>query len=197
MTELVITGVSDTEDAYTRDGTASTNYNNTNLLVGKFGTGGGTTFTAAIKFDISGIPAGATIDDAQLELYMNAEESGTARTCYVDRFTSYEFVETQVTYNNAYTGQAWSTNIRDAANVGAEDSSLSLAGLGWKTFTGLATAIQDWLDNPGTNFGWRLEAGTANTSRKKFDSSDSGANIPILRINYTAASGFIPKVMVF
>jgi YD repeat-containing protein len=144
-----------------------------------------------LKWDISSIPPGSTVNSVSLVLNVT---NGTANT-----YELYElkrnWVENQVTWNSYSAGNAWQT----AGANGADDVGTTvLASLGTST-TGSYTinlntsgvaVIQKWVNNPSTNNGFII-SNSVSTDGLGFDSSEAAtaANRPRLVINYTPPCG--------
>jgi hypothetical protein len=77
----------------------------------------------------------------------------------------------------------WTTQGGDF--IGTDSASKMVAGLGPYTWTsaGLASDVQMWLDQPGTNFGWMLRGDESQTSAKVFGAKHT-ATPPRLVVNY-------------
>ena len=163
---------------------------------GQFLFTGRTQFAASIRrglvaFDIAGsIPAGSTINSAELTLNMSRTRLSTMRTTTLRRVLADWGEGTSDAFGQEGTGTAsatgdatwkhtffntvfWSTDGGDfSATVSA---SVGVAGLGaytWGSTAQMVADVQMWLDNPASNFGWivigdEASAGTA----KRFDSS--------------------------
>jgi hypothetical protein len=149
------------------------------------------TYSSLIKFDLSSIPAQATIDSAELDLYFY---SGTGGTSTVDVYRSKRaWVESDVTWNAYSSGNNWQT----AGAFGADDceqTSIGSAAIDdtyeHKIWSLSPSDIQDMITGGSwTNNGFLLRI-TAGTTTKYFNSSDySIANRrPMLVIEYTEAT---------
>ncbi len=198
----------------------STIYNNGNVNGSGQGlfagaSGNGTIQRGLIEFDLSSISAGSIITNVTLTMHVNSV--GSANT--VDTIT----LNTLLQSWNAGTagggnatnggGSGYAANPGDAtwtssgsspwAAGGAFNTSISdsleIGGIGFYTFSGtdLISNIQNWVDNPETNFGWILRGNELiNGSSKRFSSSENtgsgGANVPLLNIEYQVAVVPIP-----
>lgn len=142
-------------------GLKDTNYGNDVYL--RTAVGVSPAYRSILAFDISSIPAGATITSVKLHLYLNAATPGISRTLNLHKILE-AWLELQSTWNSRKTGVAWS-----GAGCEPDDSSSSstvsgskvvTATLGWYIWGSTAQMIadvQDWLDNPGNNEGWLLK----------------------------------------
>jgi hypothetical protein len=157
---------------------------------------------ALVRFDLSGLPAGAVITNAVLHLEGSKTQSGGV-VISVHRLT-----------------RAWGEGTTDAggqegkgaaaANGDATWSSAALASVGWTTPGGdfdampsamvhvagtgshawesaaLADDLMAWLEG-ADNHGWILVADeTAGRSTKRFESREAAANQPRVEVEYTA-----------
>jgi hypothetical protein len=162
---------------------------------------------AALHFDVAGsqIPAGSTIDSVTLTLHMSRTAGGAA-TVSLHRFTTAwgeagsnspgaEGTGTvpesgDATWIHTFfdTGQ-WSNAGGDF--VTAATASTVVQGTGfytWASSADMVSDIQDWLDNPASNFGWIVIGDeTTPVTAKRFDSRENDVveNRPSLTIFYT------------
>lgn len=169
------------------------------IFAGNNGSGG--IRRALIAFDLSGIPAGSTITQSELKLYVgNAPGTSPAQTVSIFPLTKNwgegttgssnptlsgggsgaVAVSPDATWANAATpSTAWTTIGGDFAGV----ASATVGSITTTTNTpytwssaAMVTDVQGWLDNPATNFGWILrnasDAGTQTV--RGFYSRESG-----------------------
>jgi uncharacterized repeat protein (TIGR01451 family) len=165
-----------------------------------------------MKFDLSGIPAGSTINSATLTLNVSkvplgavAEDVGLhqALADWGEGTSDSSTGGTGVGEGDgiqATTGDAtWKYtfwNTQSWTNLGGDFSTTSSAttnvsGLGQYTWSGagLVADVQQWLNNSASNFGWVLVGlETTNKTAKQFDSRQNAnpSNRPSLAIDYTA-----------
>ena len=147
-------------------------------------------FSSLIQWDLSAIPAGATILSASITV--------TAVNTSNDAFELYEvkrpWVEAEATFNQAAAGVAWGT----AGASGASDRGTTVLGavtapsLGQATVTlnaqGLAV-LQRWIANPAANYGLIFQDyANISTDDLDFHSSESStvSARPRLTIAYTS-----------
>lgn len=139
---------------------------------------------ALVRFDLSSIPAGSTINTAQLELYCTAVPS-TGQTLNIHYLTS-SWSETGATWNNMNAG--YDSTMRSFIPAGTST--------GWKTWTGLAQVVQGWVGGAIPNNGLMVknnsETGTT-TLAYQFASNNYATTgyRPILRVNYTAPNSWV------
>jgi len=180
------------------------------LFVGRVGPGrGGTIRRAVIAFDVAGaVPEGATVSDVVLTLFMSMTSSGDQSTT-VHRITSDwgegtsdatssgggggGGVGTESTAGDAtwihtfYDGEMWETPGGDF--VETESATLLVGAVGEYTFTSdeMVADVQQWLDDPSSNFGWIFIGNEAsNSTSKRFDSRENPVeeNRPRLTVTY-------------
>jgi hypothetical protein len=173
--------------------------------------GGGTTFTsggrnmggtarALLQFDIAGnIPAGATINSAALTLTVTAV-NGPGSTFELRRILAAWGEGTgqpgmgspatagEATWNHRLAPDtAWSNAGGDFGST--TNASQVIAGAGPYSFASedLAADVQQWLDDPETNFGWLLRSQSESTpgTIRRFAGRLDSINPPVLEINYT------------
>ena len=133
---------------------------------------------ALVQFDLSGIPAGSVINTAQLELYCTSPSS-VSQTLNLHN----------VTASWTQAGATW-TNMNAKYDGTVLSSRTGGTAMGWKSWTGLAGLVQEWIDGEVPNYGLMVknsaEIGTT-AYTYQFASSEHAtvANRPILRVNYT------------
>lgn len=167
---------------------------------------GEATFAAAgpdrglIKFDLSSIPASATITSAIMSLWLDQSatlHSDNARTMRAFRVLR-AWVESQATWNVWSTGNSWgtagasnTTTDREATDIGSCAFILSEAAGTKKDFMLSNSAVQQWVSGAFTNNGVVLINDTENEDFFYLRSSDSttSAQRPQFVVIYTAPSG--------
>ena len=151
-----------------------------------------------ITFDLSSIPADATINSATLSLWQEADLSDNNRTLRVYR-SKRAWVETQATWNIYSTGNSWQT----AGGFGANDTEQTDIGSraftsteanGEKQWTLTASAIQEMVAGTFANNGFMVKADTETNDLYRFWSSDytTAAERPKLVIDYTTGATNTP-----
>jgi hypothetical protein len=208
--QAVLTAVKDNTLYQTADGSKS-NGAGSYFFVGRVAaSGGGAIRRGLVKFDLSSIPAGATVTSVSLRLNMSKTTSG-AQTVILKRLTADWGEGTSNADANEGSGATSTTG--DAtwlhrfhatstwtvpggeSNVAAPTSaSLSVGAVGAYTFASTAQLVADvqgWLANPSTNFGWLL-AGNEESSgtSKRFDARENATttNRPQLTVQYTTST---------
>jgi hypothetical protein len=158
---------------------------------------------AMLMFDLSQIPAGATITSASLRLNLSKTISGslpmTLHRIQSDWGEAGSDASDQegrgaaaspgdaTWVHRQFPSTNWNTPGGDF--VAASSGTTNVAGNGpytWSTAEMVAD-IQSWLQDPATNFGWLLRGDeSTNGTAKRFDSKESAnaANRPALSIEY-------------
>ena len=173
------------------------------LFVGKTGPSFGPYIRRAlVSFDVSIIPAGTTIQSAQLKL--NAVKLGQAApntTISVYRLTQTWGEGTS--YNPAggygvpattgdatwtrrfYNTSAWATPGGAFNTTASASATITGAGLlTWNSNAQLISDVQGWINTPSTNAGWIIRGNeSTNTSATEFESLQTGL-APALTVTY-------------
>ncbi|WP_437725896.1 DNRLRE domain-containing protein [Sorangium sp. So ce861] len=175
-------------DATIRQAAATTNYGGATTCEADGDDGSGVDKSCLLKWTLSGIPAGSTVQSASITLQVTDGSSSTYNAYEVKRSWS----ESQVTWNNATSTTAWAT----AGAMGSTDRG-SLVGsvtgsAGSRTITLNAAGValvQAWVD--GTSNNGIVIASSSNTDGIDFASSEhaTAAQRPKLTITYGASSG--------
>lgn len=164
---------------------------------------------ALLEFDVAGsIPAGSTINSVTLSLFMDQTIAGAQTVSLKKALESWtegptdppDLGPTQnegvgaaaaagdVTFvHRTFNTTTWGT-LGGTFAVGAS-ASTSVGAVGSYSWTGMTADVQDWLDNPSTNFGWFLLGNeTAAITAKRFRSSENPSTLggqPLLTIDFT------------
>ena len=155
-------------------------------------------YRTLIIFDLSGIPAGSTINSATLELYQHAEShSGSGSTTHAVYRLKRNWVEDEATWNVYSTGNSWSSaggfHTDDCEQTAIGTCSLSgTEGAGYKSWTLDTDAISEIVESTWTNYGFMVKSQTENDDGHHFRPSEyvESAQHPKLTIDYTeGASG--------
>ena len=149
-----------------------------------------------IKFDLSSIPANATITSATLSLWTSADLSSNNRVIRVYRL-KVPFNETQVTWSRAISGVSWQTagasgsNDRESTDIGSVIV-LNNEALGAEKQIMLTPArIQELVNGTFVNNGFIIVADTEQNDRFDYSTSDTGTATqrPKLVIHYVVNPG--------
>ena len=152
-------------DPYVSAGNNSTYYGDTRGLV-KFPT-------------LSGIPAGAVVTDAQLQMWTAYNYGATNGTVDVHKLTR-DFDETTATWNRASATTPWTTPGGDYLATPESTFNGFTNDPEWESWTTTQT-VKDWLANPSSNYGFLLKMHDESVSTQRVMMlSDEGAE-PLLR----------------
>ena len=132
-------------DSWLNGSATSTNYGPDATMRLDTSGGGAGAGRPVLRFDLSAIPSGATIDSASLKLNLVARSVTTNRTVRLYALTQ-AFEENQVTWTQRLTGTNWTT-AGGSYNTTELDNTLvgDLGEYTW-TSTSLATQVQTWLN---------------------------------------------------
>ena len=162
----------------------------------------------AIKFDLSAVPAGSTVISATLTLNMSKTISGAEMVALHQALKNWgegtsnaalggtgpgEGDGVQATTGDVtwlftfFNTQRWTTA---GGDFGPASASTSVGGVGLYQWTGagITADVQQWVNNPATDFGWILTGNEASKgSAKQFDTEANAipADRPVLTINFT------------
>ncbi len=158
---------------------------------------------ALLRFDVSGIPAGAVIDSVSLEIEVTRTSDLGPRLLGLHAVTAPWSEGPSHPYGNEGScdtagpgdatwlhadnpGQAW---VQPGGDFDPVAQSAVVTRGTWRTTfpntTALAAQVQGWADDPATNHGWLVlgEESVVGSSRR-FDSR-TGASPPLLTIDFT------------
>jgi len=165
-----------------------------------------------IAFDIAGnIPAGVMIESVTLTLHASSNRDTpeiqvdlhAALADWGEGDSIADFEEGQgapaqpgdaTWVNTFYPDQLWGSEGGDFAD--AVTSSAAVSSVGFFTFdstfdSGLVTDVQQWLDQPDTNFGWIVKASDEffPMSAKRFDTRENAEPTfqPVLTVTYSSS----------
>src|SRR5919107_256954 len=145
---------------------------------------GGKDVYAALRWDLSQIPAGSTVTSATVTLNISNPSPQTYGVYELKRAWS----EGQVNWNQAATGTPWATaGAEGATDRGPQIASVTPTNIASYTFSIPAPVVQGWLNDPSSNNGILL-ADATNFDGFVFDTRE-GASPPKLTINYTSGAG--------
>jgi len=163
---------------------------------------------ALFEFDLSSIPAGATINSASLRLTAVGFHTSASFGLYRTLVDWGEGVKTgkgggtaaagEASWNNRLTGTAaWGTpgGLAGTDYIATSSAAQTVSGTGAFTWSsaGLLADVQYWYANPTKNFGWFVISsleGTANGSVNRLATRENTtvANRPQLIIDYSVAT---------
>lgn len=168
-----------TADTTIYENSSTTNYgSNTKFITGKDNSGPGRNYRSLVKFDISTLPAGATVTSATLRLYQESSVSTSTISIAAHKVTA-SWNENTVTWSSSGGGSYNATPLA-TANV-------TLGTTGWKEWILPAGLIHEWVDFPATHFGILLNSGGGKNTRADFSSRENATSPqrPQLVIVYT------------
>lgn len=164
---------------------------------------------AVMAFDFSTIPPGSTIQSAQLTMYMSRSRAGTVNVSLYRLLADWgegasdggipggqgdDSESSDATWRHRfYPNTFWNTPGGDFNPT--VSGSASVGGVGpynWSA-TGMASDVQQWVNNPAANFGWIIRGSETNSSTvKAFDTRNNGdlTHRPRLVVNFTAPPGY-------
>lgn len=184
-----------TANAYIRNTTPTGNAGGGNMYVGELNSVANDIMRSPIKFSLSSIPAGSTINSASLRLYdVNSAFSDNARTVRWYPLLR-NWVEGEVTWNNYSTGNAWATAGAGNTTTDREATDIGSVAMpepevaGWYEMSALTVSkLQAWLDGTQSNYGGILVSETETNDLHNFDGRSGGnSRPPELIIAYTTA----------
>jgi glucose/arabinose dehydrogenase/PKD repeat protein len=145
---------------------------------------GGGDLYAALRWDLSQIPAGATVTSATVTLNVTNPSPQSYGAYELKR----SWTEGQLNWNQTATGTPWATpGAKGTTDRGAQIASVTPTAVAPYTFTIPASVAQGWLNTPSSNNGILL-AHTTNFDGFVFDTKE-GASAPKLALNYTTSGG--------
>jgi hypothetical protein len=158
---------------------------------------------ALMKFDLSSIPAGATITSASLTMNCNQTSGAAGAQDQTLHAITQDWGEgtsngpggigalatpNDATWINSFTpSTAWSTAGGSFNPIATAIASVNAVGSYTWSNAGMTADVQYWFSNPATNFGWLLKGvESAANQAKRFSSREDlvVANRPTLTITY-------------
>jgi hypothetical protein len=134
---------------------------------------------AALRWDLSSLPAGATVNSATVTL--NVTNPTTQVYGAYDLKRAWD--EGQLTWNQAATGAPWATaGAKGTTDRGSKIADVAPTTIAPYTFTVPASVVEGWLRTPSSNNGIVL-AHTTNDDGFIFDTRE-GTTPPKLTVNY-------------
>ncbi len=159
--------------------------------------------------ELSAIPSGATIESVKLHVRMNREASPATNVSLLRLNSDWGEGASDAagfegmgiaaqagdaTWIHTFFDEAfWNTPGGDFSDVAS--AQLMINDPGDYTFgstNAMVNDVQDWLDNPETNFGWILIASEIVKSARRFSSRENGniENRPTLEVEYSMSASF-------
>jgi hypothetical protein len=146
-----------------------------------------------LKFDLSDIPATATIDSVYLRL-VRLQPTSNVPDLFLNRVTT-PWVESEVTWNDSEFETPWTTpggDFTDAEFDSLDEQGLAVApdviffsgGVG----SNLVNQVEDWVDGTNSNYGWLITT--------DYDNGPSSSNYIWCGTDETVTTGFKPFLYV-
>jgi len=164
-----------TSDTWIQVNFATSNFANNQFVIAD----GSPLCVALMRFDLSALGS-TTVISAELHISTNFDQGAPVNVVVLNE----QWSETQATWNQRATGQAWS-----AAGAGPPSSgTTSIAAFSPSqpdteyTTTFDTGTVQSWIDNPGSNFGMAITS--VNGDGPKFISREGASGRPFLRITH-------------
>ncbi|PLX83220.1 MAG: hypothetical protein C0617_11835 [Desulfuromonas sp.] len=174
------------QDTYLFDGQPSINFGTGDRVYvsGKFNR----MHHGLLRFDLSGIPAGATIDSAILELNLEGISSTNTGTVSVHRLTR-SWSESQATWSIYSTAAFWTSPGGDYDPTPVATTGIDIAALGPRQWD-VTPLVEAWVSGSENNNGLLLTA-SSEIDSAKFTSSDGVVDTarPKLAITYSCPCG--------
>ncbi len=177
-------------------GNADTNYGSAPSMTLTGGAGTGVN-AGLFRFDLSAIPAGATIDSVTFGVYV---ESVIAGTFFQVRQVTSDWVASEATWNNSKAGTPWTTAGGDVQATALANDDILTGEIGkyqvWPSSTStpsqqtaeaaaLKALVESWITNSSTNYGVMIRRFGGNTAQGFTLTTSEGVNKPQLTIHYT------------
>jgi hypothetical protein len=164
-----------------------------------------------IQFDVaSALPSGSTVTNARLELHVAQFPPGATSSNYGAHRVPVAWGEgpsdgfgqgapaqagDATWLHTFFPGTFWSNAGGDFAPTASGSAPMNSVGMHSISSAGLASDVQDFLDNPGSNFGWMIKSDSeANSTARGFAAREFSVTPqrPVLVIDYTTPSVFTP-----
>lgn len=127
-----------------------------------------------IRFDLASIPPNSTVQNARLELYLNSKNDTKSFNMGLYRLLR-PWVENQVTWGLAMTGVKWGAEGASQVGVDREGTASATAFINatnqWYFFD-VTQAVQGWINNPSSNYGFVARGDGSNNVEFNFASSN-------------------------
>ena len=139
-----------------------------------------TTFRTLIQFDLSSITPATPISCAAILLF--EKDSDSDQTIYIHQVNA-SWLESQATWNNRTSANAWASAGGDYASSSAASFAPDVSSTLQQV--NITALVQDWVDNPGSNFGVLLRSETSGGNTDiQFGSREGSDPVPRLIVEY-------------
>jgi len=166
------------QDSYVNTNSDTTNYGANASMVVDISGGGLGSQHALLQFDLSSMPANATISSATLTV--NATANGGAANLNVYQLNE-AWTENQVTWKQRVTGTNWST--QGGTITGGVQANLNTGLTGLHSWD-ITTLVQSWYTTPANNNGLMIASPDTGGTTVTYESNE-GTTAPQLVINFT------------
>jgi len=171
------------QDAYLSSLNANSNYGGATTMGLGYWSGVYNAMRPLIQFNVSGVPAQATIDNATMYIYQQSSSpTNDGQMGFKAQYMKQGWNEYSVTWNNAnYLGG-------DEISIGQNTSAL-----GWKS-SDVTSLVRAWHNGSRPNYGFLItgDEGPQNNRNRFFRSRQWGGYEPYLIVNYTQCSDLTP-----
>jgi len=145
-----------TKDSYIRSTGPTSNAGSSSSLI--WGQASTSSYRTPIAFDVSSMPSGSVVKYAYLDFTI-ATSIGAGETFEIRRLTK-DWTELEVTWNEANSGDSWSTAGGDFTEDLGVDFTLAAVGA---TAINVTALVQDAFDNRGGDLSLLIKSATEST----------------------------------
>ena len=160
-----------------------------------------------IEFDLTAIPANATIMDASLSMYLSMAHGGSAAISLHKTLRDWGEGASdagepggagiQAETNDAtwfhtfYDTVFWTTHGGDFSPTISATTTVNTVNMTYTwSGSGVVADVQAWVSNPSNNFGWVIRGNETTTGKaQRFNTRENTSNQPRLTVTYQAPSG--------
>ena len=160
--------------------------------------------TIIIKADLNQIPQGSSVTEARLELYQTGTSGLSTYSTTIHSIINKNPVISEVTGYDASATEQWTAVLPGTtynnvplglADIGPVEDSLVLDSLsGTKTYI-ITNMVQNWVNNPSTNFGMLIKGEETDSETGRIFASSENSNTlirPNLIVNYSSGTTCSP-----
>ncbi|WP_141012942.1 DNRLRE domain-containing protein [Nocardioides sambongensis] len=138
---------------------------------------------ALLKFDVSNLPATATIYSASLDLYVDSTQTtGSGNHDFTARRVSEAWIDSAVTWNKRTAAQTWTTP-GGVWNSSSPVVNMNGGTSGYRSFE-VDGIVKSWVNNGIDNHGILIRQNEASDRVIWFRSVDNATNQPRLKVTY-------------
>jgi len=153
-----------------------------------------------VKFDLSSVPSGSTVNSASLQLYRYSDigASPVGRTYTADRVITSNWAEASATWNKYDGVNSWGSPGGDFTTAG-EASATVPACCGYISWT-VTDIVKAWIESDQPNYGFLIKDQVEDASPAVgawfFSRESTDPNKPILTVDYTAPIAAVGGVVI-